>query len=60
MSTAPWPDEGRIDAIGQNGGDGLHYHLQCLYSTEARLERGLEVVREQIREYINQHNLNKG
>ena len=21
-----WPDEQRIDAIGQNGNDGLHYH----------------------------------
>lgn len=20
-----WPDEGRIDIIGQNGNDGLHY-----------------------------------
>lgn len=22
-----WPDESRIDAIGQNGGDGAHYSL---------------------------------
>lgn len=22
---AEWPDEQRIDAIGQNGNDGLHY-----------------------------------
>jgi hypothetical protein len=21
-----WPNESRIDAIGQNGGDGEHYH----------------------------------
>lgn len=64
MTTAQWPSERRIDAIGQNGAittdQGQHYHLLSLYQTEARLERGLEVVREQIREYINQHNLNKG
>lgn len=54
-----WPNEDRIDVIGSNGNTGLHYDLQCLYATEARLERGLENVREQIREYVNQHNLNK-
>ncbi|MFP2768081.1 hypothetical protein [Oceanisphaera sp. KMM 10153] len=55
-----WPSEERIEQIGQNGNDGLHYDLQCLYDTEARLERGLENVREQIREFINTRNLNKG
>ena len=54
-----WPSEERIEQIGQNGNTGLHYDLQCLYATEARLERGLAVVREQIREHINHHNLNK-
>lgn len=54
-----WPSEERIEQIGQNGNTGEHYDLQCLYATEARLERGLVNVREQIREYINTRNLNK-
>ncbi|MBM7455213.1 hypothetical protein HNR62_001073 [Oceanisphaera litoralis] len=54
-----WPSETRIDQIGQNGPTGEHYDLDVLYATEARLERGLVNVREQIREYVNQHNLNK-
>lgn len=57
--TEEWPDESRIDEIGQNGNTGEHYDLQQIDKMESELERSLEFVRELRRELINKHNLNK-
>lgn len=60
MSKPQWPTEDRIDVIGSNGGDGLHYELERLDRMEADAEAALAHIREIRREYINQHDLNKG
>lgn len=37
-----WPDDGRIDAIGQNGNDGLHYDQEDVLKIKKELKkRGL-------------------
>ena len=60
MSKPQWPTEDRIDVIGSNGGDGLHYELEWLDRMEVYAEAALVNIREMRREYINRHSLNKG
>lgn len=54
-----WPDEKRIDIIGANGNDGLHYVLERIDKEIAVLEQQLEDLNESRREYINRNNLNR-
>ena len=37
-----WPEETRIDAIGQNGGDGIHYTAETLKSVAWALVKAYE------------------
>lgn len=57
-----WPDESRIDVIGQNGNSALHYKhitLDELRAKESYHEEQLANTREAMREEINRLNLNK-
>ena len=46
-----WPDEDRIQNIGQNGGDGLHYAETSTKTATDYLSQGMQILTERGNQY---------